>query len=309
MGVSGRIQRDSAQFVIKLHNQTNISVALVLGFIKIKLNFYCIHACRDAQRNPAGGKLRYGTHLLYSLPTRNRMSMLTIGLIGGITWESTLDYYRVINREVARRLGGVHSARLAMVSLDFQAVRDHTLAGDEPAVLAMFVEAAHALERAGAGSLVLCANTAHRRAEALTQSCALPLVHIGDAVGRALHRAGVERVGLLGTAATMEEPFMRDYLERGYGLSVSVPGESNRAGLDALIFGEMARGIFSDAGRRATHESIAELAAGGAQAVILGCTELPILMRDEVAACPMFDSTELHALAAVEHALSPNPNQ
>lgn len=243
--------------------------------------------------------------MLYGIGMQNEMR--SIGLIGGITWESTLDYYRVINREVARRLGGVHSARLVMVSLDFDAVRSRTLAGDEAGVLEIFVEAAHALERAGAELLVLCANTAHRRAEALRRASALQLVHIGDAVGAELRRAGVERVGLLGTAATMNEAFLREHLEGGYGLSVRVPGDAERSALDELIFGEMARGVFSDAARRAVHEAVAALAADGAQGVILGCTELPILMRGEFAACPLYDSTELHALAAVDAAMAPPP--
>lgn len=250
-------------------------------------------------RNPALGELLYGEGM--------QNSMRSIGLIGGITWESTLDYYRVINREVSRRLGGVHSARLVMVSLDFAAVRSRTLAGDEAGVLAMFVEAAHALERAGAELLVLCANTAHRRAGALQQASSLQLVHIGDAVGAELRRCGVERVGLLGTAATMSEAFLRQHLERGYGLSVRVPGQAERSLLDGLIFDEMARGVFSEAARRAVHEAVAALAADGAQGVILGCTELPILMRGELAACPLYDSTELHALAAVEAAMAHAP--
>jgi len=228
----------------------------------------------------------------------------TVGLIGGITWASTLEYYRSINVETARRLGGVHSARIALVSLEFHEVRERTLAGDEDGVYAIFLDAAAKLRRAGADFLVLCANTAHKRAERLAQDSGMPLVHIGDATGAAVRREGIAKVGLLGTRPTMEENFMRDRLEQGHGLEVRVPGRELREELNKLIYGEMASGVFSDAARQLVDRASAELVARGAQGIIHGCTELPILMRDRPSPCPTFDTTALHAAAAVEYALS-----
>jgi aspartate racemase len=230
--------------------------------------------------------------------------MKTVGLIGGITWASTLEYYRSINRETARRLGGVHSARIALLSLEFHEVRERTLAGDEDGVYAIFVDAAAKLKAAGADFLVLCANTAHKRAERLQQDSGLPLVHIGDATGAAIRQAGFTKVGLLGTRPTMEETFMRSKLEAGYGLDVQVPAKALRDDLNGFIYGEMAAGVFSDAARALVDRATAELVAQGAQGIVHGCTELPILMRGRATPCPAFDTTELHAAAAVDYALS-----
>jgi len=230
--------------------------------------------------------------------------MKTIGLIGGITWASTLEYYRSINLETSRRLGGVHSARIAMVSLEFHEVRERTLAGDEDGVYGIFLDAAAKLKAAGADFLVLCANTAHKRAERLVQDSGLPLVHIGDAAGAAIRGAGLAKVGLLGTRPTMEEAFMRSKLETGYGLAVQIPRKELREELNSLIYGEMAAGVFSEAARALVARATDELVAAGAQGIIHGCTELPILMRGRPSPCPAFDTTGLHAAAAVDYALS-----
>lgn len=228
----------------------------------------------------------------------------TIGLLGGITWESTLEYYRIINQETSKRLGGIHSAKIVLTSFDFHEVRGHTVAGNEDAVFAMFVDAATKLERAGAELLLLCANTAHKRADQLQREIGIPIVHIGDAVGAALKQAGIAKAGLVGTKPTMEEAFMRERLERGFGLQVSVPEAARRTQIDGLIFGEMARGVFSDHAYGVVKTAIEELVAQGAGGVILGCTEIPILMRGHAAPVPLFDTLELHALAAVDRSLS-----
>lgn len=230
--------------------------------------------------------------------------MRTIGLVGGITWASTLEYYRLINAETARRLGGVHSARIVLTSFDFHDVRERTLAGDEEGTYALFLDAAAKLKSAGADFLVLCANTAHKRADRLERESGLPLVHIGDAVGAAIRRAGLGRVGLLGTRPTMEERFMRDRLEAGYGLDVRVPDKALRDELNERIYGEMAAGVFSDAARALVERATAALLAAGAEGVIHGCTELPILMQGRASPCPAFDTTALHAAAAVDAALN-----
>ncbi|HJY78303.1 MAG TPA: amino acid racemase [Burkholderiales bacterium] len=226
-----------------------------------------------------------------------------IGLVGGVTWRSTLDYYRAINEEVGRRLGGVHGARLVLVSLDFDEVRTRAAAGDEPALLELYSEAAATLARAGAEALLLCANTAHRRAEELQRRVGIPLLHIADAAGEAARRVGAGRVGLLGTRATMEEGFIRERLGRRFGLEVLTPPQTARARLDSLIFEEMARGVFSRTALDFALELMRDLVAAGAEAVILGCTELPILLRDASLPCPALDTTRLHALSAVDFAL------
>ena len=232
--------------------------------------------------------------------------MKTIGLIGGITWASTLEYYRYINLETSRRLGGSHSARIVLYSLDFHELRAHTLAGNEEGAYALFLDAAAKLRIAGAEFLVLCANTAHKRADRLSRDTAMPLVHIGDATGVAVRNEGIRSIGLLGTQATMEEGFLRERLERNFGLHVLVPGPQLREELSGLIYGEMARGVFSDAARQVVDRATNELLKRGAQGVIHGCTELPILMRDVVSPCTTFDTTAIHAGAAVEFSLS-NP--
>lgn len=230
--------------------------------------------------------------------------MRTIGLIGGITWASTLEYYRCINLETARRLGGSHSARIVLYSLDFHELRARTLAGDEDGAYALFLDAAAKLRLAGAEFLVLCANTAHKRADRLGRDTAMPLVHIGDATGAAVRNEGMKSVGLLGTRPTMEEGFLRERLERNFGLHVLVPGPQTREELNGLIYGEMARGVFSDVARQVVGRATDELLRQGAQGVIHGCTELPILMRDVASPCTTFDTTAIHARAAVEFSLS-----
>jgi aspartate racemase len=229
--------------------------------------------------------------------------MKMIGLIGGVTWESTIDYYRTINTEVSRRLGGAHSAELALVSLDFDRVMARTRAGDEEAVFAMYFDAATKLKRCGASFLILCANTAHRRADRLSREVQLPLLHIGDATGSAIRRAGLAVVGLIGTRRTMEEAFIIGRLQESHGVSVLVPDEPHRQEIDRLIYVEMATGVFSDYARSVVADAARTLTARGAQGLILGCTELPILMRGHELGGITFNTTELHAIAAVEHAL------
>jgi aspartate racemase len=226
-----------------------------------------------------------------------------VGLIGGVTWRSTLDYYRLINEETGRRLGEAHSARLLLASLDFHDVRTLTLAGDEPALLELYAQAAAGLVRAGAQALMLCANTAHRRAAALKERSGIPLLHIGDAIGRAALAEGRRTLGLLGTRATMEEPFLRAHLEERFGLDVLTPPADERHRLERAIFEEMAQGRFLPDTAAHVAGLAQALARRGAQAVVLGCTELPILLRDVALPCPSFDSVQLHARAAVEFSL------
>ncbi|MBA2962297.1 MULTISPECIES: aspartate/glutamate racemase family protein [Ramlibacter] len=230
--------------------------------------------------------------------------MKKIGLIGGISWHSTVEYYRGINLETGRRLGGLHSAPLVLESLDFEVIARLGAQGHEEEVFARFLAAARSLRQSGAQVLALCANTAHRRADRLEQSLGHPLVQIGDALGQAVRAAGMARVGLLGTARTMTEPFLQQRLVDRHGLQVLTPDAPACDAIDGFIFGEMARGVFSQPARAAVLRACDDLAARGAQGVILGCTELPILLRDIATPCPTFDSTQLHAVSIVDAALA-----
>lgn len=229
--------------------------------------------------------------------------MRTIGLLGGMSWESTVSYYQIINRAVAERLGGLHSAKLLLYSLDFAEIErlQHEDRWDEAGRL--LADAAAALERAGADFLVLCANTMHRVAPAIEARVRIPLLHIADPTGRAVRRAGLARVGLLGTRFTMEQDFYRRRLEDAFGLEVRVPGAASRELVHGIIYRELCRGIVSEGSRAALGRVVQELLHAGAEAVVLGCTELGLLLRADDAPLPLFDTARLHAEAAAGLAL------
>ena len=229
--------------------------------------------------------------------------MKTIGLLGGMSWESTLPYYRQINEAVRERLGGLHSARLVLFSVDFAQVERLQRSGDWDAAGVLLAEAARALQRAGADFLVLCTNTMHKVAEAIEAAVDIPLLHIADPTAAAIRSAGLRRVGLLGTRFTMEQPFYRERLERRHGIEVLVPVEADRAIVHRVIYEELCLGSVHEASRQAYRQVIARLVERGAEAVILGCTEIGLLLGPHDASVPLFDTTALHARAAAEHAL------
>lgn len=228
--------------------------------------------------------------------------MKTIGLIGGMSWESSSQYYAIINREVQRRLGGVHSARSLMLSVDFGDIAALQKTGDWDALTVEMVAAALALERGGADMVLLCTNTMHKMAGEMAAAIAIPLLHIVDPTAEALKAGGIHKVGLLGTAFTMEQDFYKGRLA-DHGFDVLVPGTDDRAAVHRIIYDELVKGIVTEASRAAYRDVIARLIADGAQAIILGCTEIMLLVRDEDSAVPLFDTTTLHALAAVDLAL------
>ncbi|EJL23513.1 aspartate racemase [Caulobacter sp. AP07] len=228
----------------------------------------------------------------------------TIGLIGGMSWESSAQYYRLINEGVRDRVGGVASARTLMWSFDFARIEALQHAGDWNALAALMAEAAKALERGGADFLVLCTNTMHRCAPAIEDAVAVPLLHIADPTAEAIRAAGLSRVGLLGTAFTMEQDFYRGRLERRFGLEVLIPGPEDRAAAHGIIYRELVTGQVLDASRDVYRAVIQRLVARGAQGVILGCTEIMLLIGQEDSPVPIFDTTTLHATAAVERALA-----
>jgi aspartate racemase len=223
-----------------------------------------------------------------------------IGLLGGMSWESTAEYYRLLNRGVADRMGGLHSAPLLLHSVDFAEIAEMQRAGDWTTAGARLAQAARGLEGAGAQALVLCTNTMHHVAGALEAAVSIPLLHIVDPIGTALRSAGVGRVGLLGTRFTMELPFWRDRLRERFGVELVVPEASDRAEVHRIIYEELCRGRIEDLSRAAYVAVIERLGAKGAQAVILGCTEIGLLVKATDSPLPVFDSTALHAQAAVD---------
>ena len=228
--------------------------------------------------------------------------MRTIGLIGGMSWESSLEYYRLINRGVRDRLGGLHSARLLMLSLDFAPIAAGQAAGDWGSLAEQMADAAQALERGGAGCVLLCTNTMHLLAPQVQAAVSIPLLHIGDAAGQAVRAAGHKRVGLLGTAFTMVQPFYAERLAR-HGLEVLTPDADDRATVHRVIYDELVQGRIESTSRAAYRDVIGRLVARGAEAVVLGCTEIMLLVQPEDSPVALFDTTTLHAAAAVDWAL------
>ncbi len=228
--------------------------------------------------------------------------MKTIGLIGGMSWESTALYYRIVNETVRERLGGLHSARLVLASVDFPDIErlQHADAWEEAG--ALLADAARSIEAAGAGNIVLCTNTMHKVADAIERAVNIPLLHIADPTGQAILASGVRTVGLLGTRFTMEQSFYRDRLSQRHGLNVLVPGPQDRDIVHRVIYEELCLGRVLDSSRTAYRGIIDRLVHAGAEAIILGCTEIAMLIGAEDSPVPLFDTTALHARAAAEWA-------
>jgi aspartate racemase len=227
----------------------------------------------------------------------------TIGLLGGMSWESTQTYYRLINQAVRDRLGGLHSAELVLYSVDFEPIEQLQAKGDWDAAGRVLADAARGVEAAGADFLVLCTNTMHKVAPAIERAIGIPLLHIADATAEAVKAAGVKTVGLLGTRFTMSEDFYRGRLEDRHGLTVVIPSEAERELVDRVIFHELCLGEILDDSRARYVDVIQHLVNEGAEAVILGCTEISLLVGPSDTSVPLFDTTEIHAEKAVERAL------
>ncbi|MBZ9560121.1 MULTISPECIES: aspartate/glutamate racemase family protein [unclassified Modicisalibacter] len=229
--------------------------------------------------------------------------MKTIGVLGGMSWESTQSYYRLLNEGVKARLGGFHSARVCLVSVDFADIETLQRAGDWDAAGRYLAASARQVEAGGADCLVLATNTMHCVAEAIETAIDIPLLHIADATGAALREAGIRRVGLLGTRFTMEQPFYRERLEQRHGIEVVVPDAEARQAVHDIIFQELVLGTIDDTSRERYLAIIDTLASRGAEGVILGCTEIALLVQQAHTALPLFDTTDLHARAALAFAL------
>lgn len=230
--------------------------------------------------------------------------MKTIGLIGGMSWESTVPYYRQINEAIKNRLGGLHSAKIVLYSVDFHDIERLQHDGDWEAAGAMLAEAARSLEMAGADFLVLCTNTMHKVTPSIEAAVNIPLLHIADSTAEEIKQAGHSTVGLLGTRFTMEEAFYRDRLSDHHGLQVIVPNTEDRDAIHRIIYEELCLGIVLPESRSEYRRIIESLASQGAEAIILGCTEISLLVSQRDSGVPLFDTTAIHARAAAEEALN-----
>lgn len=230
--------------------------------------------------------------------------MKTIGLLGGMSWESTLSYYQAINEGIKTALGGLHSAKIAMYSVDFEAIERLQHAGDWEGTAKILSEAAQNIQAAGADFLLICTNTMHKVAPEIETAIQIPLLHIADATAETLVADGIKSVGLLGTSFTMEQDFYKGRLTNNYGLHVLIPNEGDRAIVHQVIYQELCLGKLESNSKTEYLRIIDALAAEGAEAVILGCTEIGMLVQQSDTDVPLLDTTAIHAAKAVDYALS-----
>jgi aspartate racemase len=226
-----------------------------------------------------------------------------IGMIGGMSWESSAQYYRLANELVRERLGGLHSARIVLASVDFADIEELQVAGRWDEAGQLLAQAAEGLEAAGADLLLICTNTMHKAADQVQAAVGIPLLHLGDATAQAVNRAGLGTIGLLGTAFTMEQDFYRDRLS-GHGLQVVIPSAADRAQVHRIIYDELCLGVVREKSRQAYRDVIVRLVQAGAEGVVLGCTEIELLISDTDSPVPIFPTTRLHVEAAVDASLA-----
>ncbi len=309
-------------YVVPGARGTGAGRALLRAIAERAIDLRCAHLCWDVWQENAGALAFYARiggridkeivpmvmspeqFMAAASSIAEGRNMQTIGLIGGMSWESSAQYYRIINQEVRARLGGVHSARSLMLSVDFGEIERLQHAGDWAALTVQMIDAARRLERGGADFFLLCTNTMHRMADDVAANVSIPLLHIADPTAETIKAAGYRRVGLLGTAFTMEQDFYKGRLAGKFGLEVLVPDEADRLVVHEVIYRELVVGEVVAASRAAYRDIIARLVARGAQAIILGCTEIMLLVQPEDSAVPLFDTTTLHAQAAVARALA-----
>lgn len=229
--------------------------------------------------------------------------MKTIGLLGGMSWESTLSYYRIINEYVKTALGGFHSAKIVLYSVDFAEIEALQASGDWDRSAVLLSEAASSLERAGADFILICTNTMHKVADKVRENISIPLLHIAEATAAELRACGIKKVALLGTKYTMAQDFYKDKITEA-GIELLVPGEADMELVNGVIYNELCLGIISDASRDKFRRIIGSLEERGAQGVILGCTEIGLLISPEDTGLPVFDTALIHAEAGARRALS-----
>ncbi|OLS33560.1 aspartate/glutamate racemase family protein [Bacillus sp. MRMR6] len=229
--------------------------------------------------------------------------MKTIGLIGGMSWESSVEYYRIINEEVRERLGGLHSAKCLLYSVDFDEIERYQAEGDWESAGKVLAAAASSLEKAGAEFIVICTNTMHKVLDAIEEKVTIPTLHIADATVKQINHTRMKTVGLLGTKYTMEHDFYRTRVE-GHGINVVVPNKEDRDKINQVIFEELCLGKIEDSSKHYFKQVIKELVENGAEGIILGCTEIGLLIKPEDSDVPLFDTTHIHAIEAVNNALN-----
>lgn len=228
--------------------------------------------------------------------------MKTIGFLGGMSWESSLEYYQIVNEEVKRQLGGLHSAKCLLYSVDFAEIEEYQHQGEWQKATKAMINAAQSLEKGGADFLVICTNTMHKMADEIQTSIQIPILHIVDATAQAILAQGIHRIGLLGTRFTMEEDFYVTRLQ-AHGLQVDIPEKQEREIINRIIYQELVLGKILPTSREAYKAIIERLQKDGARGVVLGCTEIGMLVKQAEYTLPVFDTTQIHALAAVEVAL------
>ena len=231
--------------------------------------------------------------------------MKTVGMLGGMSWESTRLYYEIMNREVQKRLGGVHSAKILLWSFDFGEISELQRTGKWDVATARMADAGVRLAEGGADFLLIACNTMHLMADDVERAAGIPLLHIADPLGEAIHADGFRKVGLLGSCFTMEDDrIVKGRLASRFGIETILPRKSDAAEVDRIILEELVRGVFRDSSRARYRDIIADLVSRGAQGIVLGCTEIPLLLQAEDSRVPLYDTASLHACAAVERALS-----
>lgn len=230
--------------------------------------------------------------------------MKTIGLLGGMSWESTIPYYRLINQGINKHLGGLHSAKILLHSVDFYDIEACQASGEWNKAGEILADAALGLEKAGADGIMLCTNTMHKIVAQIEARCSLPVLHIADATGQVIRHAGLRQIALLGTRYTMEQDFYRGRLQDAFGITSLIPDEAQRVKINQVIFDELCRGVINPESKRYYQNIVNELQEFGAEGVIFGCTEIGMLLDQNDCSIPVFDTTAIHAQAAVDFMLS-----
>lgn len=274
---------------------------LCIGLLVILISYGCTAHNRISEPNDAGKQLSYVETVAKERPIK------TIGIIGGVSWASSIEYYRLMNEMVRDRLGGVHSAEILMFSIEFgEFSKQERLAdkGDWTLMTATILDAAQRLKRGGADFIVIASNTLNSLAPFIEEKVGIPVLHIADATGKAVQKKGLHTVALLGTSYTMEHPFYRERLKR-YGINVVTPNEKERDYINTVIFDELCANKVKAEAKKEFLKIINRLRKeDGAQGVILGCTEIPLLIKQEDVDIPVFDTTAIHSAAAVEYSLN-----
>lgn len=229
--------------------------------------------------------------------------MKTIGLIGGMSWESTLEYYKILNESVKERVGGLHSARCVVYSFDFEEIEELQHQGNWNKLTELMIEAAQKLEKTGAELIIICTNTMHKMADEVQRAIKIPLIHIADATAEVTKEKRLKKVGLFGTKFTMEEDFYKKRITEKHGIEVIIPNKDERELIHNVIYNELCLGILNPESKARFKEIVENLISNGAEGIILGCTEIPLLIKQEDIQVPVFDTTTIHAKSAVEFAL------